>query len=305
MNNQAYTQALQAATKKKFRGHENLYSKHVLHFAMSAEREYQRLMSAYISLAKQTMSSRLPEIVKLIQREQAPDTRHDDTFDFQLLLDEIFKKVRDELFIKTSQTDLRKKLESFALMTQKLTIREWQKAVKATLGIDIFEDYYNGDFFRQQTEEWISQNVNRIQSIPQEAVTHMKETIMSGFRQGQTAAVIAKQIQEHFNKDRRKALFLARDQIGTLQSQLTKFQQEDAGVSEYIWSSSGDSRVRSGHRKLNGKKFSWSSRPEDPDTKRKCHPGEDYGCRCVALPVFNFSTIFQESRLWKVEARIK
>ncbi|MDR1706162.1 MAG: hypothetical protein LBS19_15970 [Clostridiales bacterium] len=39
---------------------------------------------------------------------------------------------------------------------------------------------------------------------------------------------------------------------------------------------------------LNGKKFSWSDPPVvDGRSGRRCHPGQDYQCRCAALPVFN------------------
>ena len=66
----------------------------------------------------------------------------------------------------------------------------------------------------------------------------------------------------------------------------------DAGVEEYIWSTSGDSRVRESHKKLNGKRFRWDDPPVvDEKTGRRCHPGEDYECRCVALAVFDFDTI--------------
>lgn len=69
-------------------------------------------------------------------------------------------------------------------------------------------------------------------------------------------------------------------------------QQQDAGVQEYIWSDSGDSRVRSGHHRLNGKKFRWDDPPVvDERTGRRCHPGEDFQCRCVAIPVFDIDTL--------------
>jgi SPP1 gp7 family putative phage head morphogenesis protein len=98
-------------------------------------------------------------------------------------------------------------------------------------------------------------------------------------------------------KDR--ALFIARDQTSKLNADLTKQQQADAGVEEYVWDSSGDSRVRPCHAALNGKTFNWNDPPEmwyetkkgRVNTGRRCHPGEDYQCRCVALPKFNLETL--------------
>lgn len=304
MNNPAYTQALQKAVKAKFRGHENLYSKHTAKYPDSAEREYMRALAAYIKLVRQTIQPHIPELMKAVRRMQEPKTRHDDTFDFQCFLDDLFHKMRDELEKKTSATDLRAKLQSFANLNRKLIIREWRKAVKSTLGIDIMEDYYNGDFFKEQLEKWINENTNKIKSIPQESLDNMREAVMRGSREGRTSSDIAKNIQAAYGVDMRKAVFLALDQIGKLNSQITKYQQEDAGITEYIWRTTGDSRVRDTHKKLDKKKFCWSDPPlVDEKTGRHCHPGEDYRCRCIALPVFNFSTIFQESRIWKVETK--
>lgn len=44
----------------------------------------------------------------------------------------------------------------------------------------------------------------------------------------------------------------------------------------YIWRTRGDANVRPSHAANNGKVFSWDSPPATG------HPGEDYGCRCIA-----------------------
>lgn len=76
-----------------------------------------------------------------------------------------------------------------------------------------------------------------------------------------------------------RAELIARDQTLKLNSAITKTRHENAGVSEYVWSSSLDERVRPEHAALEGQRFSWSAPPEPG------HPGEDYQCRCVAIPV--------------------
>ena len=58
--------------------------------------------------------------------------------------------------------------------------------------------------------------------------------------------------------------------------------QKEAGVTEYIWQTAGDERVRPNHRSKDGKKFKWSNPPADTG-----HPGQDYQCRCVAEPVLD------------------
>ena len=109
---------------------------------------------------------------------------------------------------------------------------------------------------------------------------------------GKTTTAIVKQIQRTYSVDRRRAQLLARDQIAKLNGDITQQQQQDAGVVEYVWSTSGDSRVRPSHAALNHKRFRWDDPPVvDEKTGRRCHPGKDYQCRCCALPVFNIKTV--------------
>jgi SPP1 gp7 family putative phage head morphogenesis protein len=60
---------------------------------------------------------------------------------------------------------------------------------------------------------------------------------------------------------------------------------EENGVKKYIWSTANDIRVRDRHRSLNNKVFSYDDPPVvDKKSGRRANPGEDYNCRCVAIP---------------------
>lgn len=55
---------------------------------------------------------------------------------------------------------------------------------------------------------------------------------------------------------------------------------------QYVWRTRRDERVRPSHRRNDGRIFSWAS---PPDTG---HPGEDYNCRCEAIPYVEGQTEF-------------
>lgn len=76
-----------------------------------------------------------------------------------------------------------------------------------------------------------------------------------------------------------RAELIARDQTLKLNGAITQIRQENAGVDSYVWSTSQDERVRDEHAALEGQTFAWNSPPSVG------HPGEDFQCRCVALPV--------------------
>lgn len=90
---------------------------------------------------------------------------------------------------------------------------------------------------------------------------------------------IKAKLQERSDVTESRAELIARDQTLKLNGAITEIRQTSAGINEYEWSTSLDERVRPEHAALEGQRFSWSSPPSVG------HPGEDYQCRCVAVPV--------------------
>ena len=294
MNDEFRKQALQKQVESKFKGKQTLQSRVKPIYPEGAERELQRISWAYLRLVNEVVKKYMPAIRKAAAAERENNRRNDDAGDLMQAIQKSFQSMGEELERKTSSFGLRKKLEDLANLTRKLSIQEWKRTVHETLGLDIMDDYYLGEFYRQALQEWIDQNVSLIKSIPQEALSEMHSIVSQGFKTGATLTSIEKEIRNTYHVKRSSAKLLARDQIAKLNGQLTKQQQTDAGVNEYIWSTSGDSRVRETHKKLDGKKFRWDDPPVvTPPGKpvRRCHPGEDYQCRCVALPVFDISTV--------------
>lgn len=64
-----------------------------------------------------------------------------------------------------------------------------------------------------------------------------------------------------------------------MNSKLDEFRQQAIGITKYRWSTQGDDKVRGSHAARNGQIFSWDNPPAGG------HPGSDFGCRCVAIPV--------------------
>lgn len=275
---------------KKFRGHENLVSKYEPKIPASAEREYVRMARSYMSILKSELEEQLPRLKEIYKKKRDEEIkanrRNDSATDLQIALADIFNKIRNGIIARVAGFGLRRRLENLANLNRKLTIKEWKKAIKATLGIDIQEDYYLGDFYIEKLIEWIDYNVSLISTIPEDTLEKMKDIVYDGFTKGKPTIQITKEIQRAYGISLRHAKLIARDQTAKLNGQIQREQQLDAGIKEYIWSTSGDERVRKSHRELNGKKFSWDDPPLNSDGRR-CHPGEDYQCRCIGRPVFN------------------
>lgn len=275
---------------KKFYGHDTLNSKYEPKIPASAEREYVRTVNAYMAILKAELEAQLPKLKKIYKAnrniEVKENQRNDSLTDLILSISQIFATIKNNIISKTTGFGLRRRLESLAHLNRKLTVKEWKKAIRATLGIDIREDYYLGDFYIEQLQKWVHENVLLISTIPEDTLEKMKDIVYDGFAKGKTTTRMVKEIQRVYGISRRRAELIARDQTAKLNGQIQKAQQQDAGITEYIWSTTGDKRVRKSHQELNGKKFSWSDAPVNSDG-RKCHPGQDYQCRCIGRPVFN------------------
>lgn len=299
MDNKQYQEAVKKAIQPKFRGRKQLESKYVPLYPDNAERDMRRLTNAYMKILKSEIKDQLPAIMAAYKRERHDDSRYDDLFDLGQELNRIFQTIAEKVEKKFSTFNLKEKLLEIAKGTQRTSYREWKRSVQKTVGMDLIDNYYSTDFYSSIIQPWVDQSVSMIQSIPQQELGEMKAIISEGFRDNLPIDEIAQRIQEEYNVSKSKAQFLARDQIGSLNTQLTRRQHEDAGVKKYRWTDSGDGKVRDCHHLLNGHIFSWDDPPEMWTTRkgarvytgRRCHPGEDYGCRCRAEPVFEYDTI--------------
>lgn len=299
MTNKQHQLAVQEAVKGKFRGHQPLRSRSIPHYPDTAEREFKRVTNGYVRLLKKSLMEHLPVIIDEYRREQRNDSRMDASRNLEDKVRQELQKVAEELEQKLAAFGLDDLVKKIAKLTKTNSLREWKRVCKDTLGIDLMDDYYNGDFYEEALRRWVDENVQKIKSIPNDTLGSMREIILDGFRKGRTVTDISKEIQKEYSVTRRKAQALARDQVSSLNAKISQMQQKDAGCSKYRWSSSKDSRVRDCHRFLDGKEFSWDDPPEmwyetksgRVYTGRRCHPGEDYLCRCVAIPVFDYDTV--------------
>jgi len=108
---------------------------------------------------------------------------------------------------------------------------------------------------------------------------------MQNTMSGQRANNIVKLIQANYNTSLNKAKFLARQETSLLMSSMREQRYKDAGITRYKWSTSHDERVRPLHKRVNGQVFSWDNPPIVGELGEALNPGEDYNCRCVAIPI--------------------
>ncbi len=131
----------------------------------------------------------------------------------------------------------------------------------------------------------IKDNVSYIKNIEDDYRSEVENVVRDGVRVGQSIKQIRESILLRVDVAESRAQFLAVDQAGSILGQMTAERHQNIGIEKFTWYDSADERVRKSHKDLNGKIFSY----DDPPTVngRKVLPGEDYRCRCVAIPEFD------------------
>lgn len=149
--------------------------------------------------------------------------------------------------------------------------------------------------------EWAETAKLPIKKFAVEEVQALRKTVQDNAERGYRIDRLLQGIGSRYGVSQRKAKFLARNETSIFMSKFRRERFQEAGVRRYTWSTSEDSRVRpalgltpkerehaGNHRRLNGKVFFFNSPPVvDPNTGRRKNPGEDYNCRCVAIPVLD------------------
>ena len=148
MNDKKHQRMVQDAVKAKFKGRKEVKSRSIPHYPEGAEREFKRVTNGYIRLLRQSLRDRLPAILDAYKVEyHRKDSRFDASQELDSKVHEELTKVAEELEQKLATYGLDRLVEKVAKLTETHSLQEWKRVCRDTLGIDLFSDYYNADFY--------------------------------------------------------------------------------------------------------------------------------------------------------------
>lgn len=140
-------------------------------------------------------------------------------------------------------------------------------------------------FLAKRMRSFRAGNLRLIKSLCQEHVARVGKVLTAAGR-GTRVEEISQELQDATGATKARADLIARDQVLSLNAQVTRDRHEAAGITRYTWSASRDVRVRRRHKELDGEVIDYDDPPVvDERTGRRAHAGQDYRCRCVAIPI--------------------
>ena len=131
-----------------------------------------------------------------------------------------------------------------------------------------------------------------IKQFASEKIPELRRMVEKNAAAGGRADRLGRIIEAQYGVSKRKAAFWARQETSLLTSKYHEEQSKRLGSKRYVWRTSRDEIVRHDHRRLEGTVQLWSNPPVvDLATGRRAHPGEDYECRCLALPIVELADV--------------
>jgi len=153
-------------------------------------------------------------------------------------------------------------------------------------------------------QEWQNNLELYIKNFADEQTRDLRKKVQDNvFVKGNRRESLIKGFMESYNVTENKAKFWARQETNLLMAKYKETKYTEAGVNEYEWRcvhmphqpspnaiyKAGE--VRYSHGILEGKIFSWKDPPVTTppgQSQRRNNPGQDYNCRCFALPIVRF-----------------
>lgn len=145
----------------------------------------------------------------------------------------------------------------------------------------------------EKVDAIIAENVALIRSIPEKYFTEVESMVFRSIAKGGDRKKLADEIEREFGKrhgiTRRRAEFIARDQVRKATSALSNARQQAAGIKKGIWlHSGGGNQPRHKHVLANGKEFDLDKGLPIGDKGQYVLPGEEPNCGCTWKPVLPF-----------------
>lgn len=134
-------------------------------------------------------------------------------------------------------------------------------------------------------KDWASRQETYIKSIPAASLDRMASIVEEHATEGLDVRGFAEIIKKSFDVSDARADFLARDQVSKYNGAIRQSASKSLGLERYTWVTMHDGAVRPMHAALDGTEQAYSDPPITNDDGEANNPSEDYGCRCLDMPI--------------------
>ena len=146
------------------------------------------------------------------------------------------------------------------------------------------------DIDSEMLDEAIKKNVELIVSIQEKQTDNLEAAVLSAVTGGSNFKTVVEEVEKQAKRGKAFAEMVARDQVAKTYAAVNEERSKQTGFTGYEWIATNDGKTRPTHAALHGTFQDWSKPPlikgEGKTPDRNLHPGEDFNCRCIAVPAF-------------------
>ena len=207
----------------------------------SIEADYRIQLNSLIRLmAKDVKTELMPEI-KRLKPEYIADSWVDDVMS---VIDRIVDRFTNQAMFAQYQRIARRTIS----MQEAKSTASFVRSVNRAVGVDI-KYMMNQEGIQNLFDLSVRENVDLIKSIPKKYFDDLRLIVSDGMSKGYAPSKIAADIQKRTQSTKKRAAFIARDQVAKINSDITKQRMKQTGAKYFRWVTSKDERVGSDHRK--------------------------------------------------------
>ena len=160
----------------------------------------------------------------------------------------------------------------------------WRASVERAIGIDV-SAMIQREGLADAIELAVRRNTQLITSLADDMIGRVEQAVLQNATSGGSVKALRERLQNDFGIADRRARLIARDQMGKINSEMSQIRHREAGIEEYVWSTSRDERVRSLHADLDGTTYKYG---QPTGAEEGLPPGQPIQCRCTARAVVTF-----------------
>jgi SPP1 gp7 family putative phage head morphogenesis protein len=236
-------------------------------FPMNIAYSYNNKMKSHLEKMHSTTYSSWIERIKK-QYKKLMDAPEDE---IEIILERLRRRYQ------MNEEDVRAMTDTMVKRTREFGIHQVDRQIMAVAGVSLNLRYPNKN---ARIKMIVEENVRLIKSLPERYYDDVSRVVRDGVAKGKGIKIIQSGLKKASDGVINSAKLIARDQVGSVLSEVTRQRHEQAGLEKYLWSSVGDARVRDNHAEWDGQVFTWKN-----GSPNGTHPGQEIQCRCIAQVV--------------------
>lgn len=254
-------------------------------YPASVSQQYERQLDALIKRMRKEYER---DIAKLYKRFDALTLDASLASQARIVLNELGRRW-EQIFNRASK-DI---ADGFISRLDKFAKRDAERSLEQLSGgLTINVPQWPGDL-QDKIKAAVNSNVALIRNIPEEYRLRIEGIVNRSIESGQNGSqAVFNELMRGGEITEKRAKLIATDQTRKVTSAMATERMKAAGVERWRWVHSGGGKEpRELHLQLNGQEFRYDEEPPviDERTGERGYPGQLINCRCVQVPVIDFS----------------